>query len=69
VSLALKRGDVPTRKVELSERQLAEARRLRLDEGWSLNKLGRHFGVDPKTMKRRLAGSSQDLAGQPVQRP
>ena len=54
VRFALKRAGVPTRKVELTEQQLAEAHRLRL-EGWSLNKLGQHFSVDPKTMKRRLS--------------
>ena len=54
VTLALKRADVPIRKPRLSARQIEEAVRLRAN-GWSLNQLGTKFGMDPKTMKQRLA--------------
>lgn len=58
VTLALRRAGIATRRPRaLTPQQLAEARRLQ-EEGWSLNRLGRHFGVDPKTMKRRLAFSA-----------
>jgi hypothetical protein len=53
-SLALRRAGVPTRKVDLSPAQIAEAAGL-YAEGWSLNRLGRRYGVDPKTMKKRLS--------------
>lgn len=43
VRLALKRAGVPTRKVELTEKQLGDARRLQL-EGWSLPGEGRFNG-------------------------
>lgn len=54
VTLALERAAVPIRKPRLSASQLEEAAHLSAS-GWSLNRLGRKFGVDPKTMKRRLA--------------
>lgn len=53
--LALRRAGVSARKHgEIEPSLLAEARRLRVD-GWSLNQLGARFGIDPKTMKKRLA--------------
>jgi DNA-binding NarL/FixJ family response regulator len=52
-ALAVRRAGVPTRKVELSEIQLSEAASL-YAEGWSLNQLGKRYGVDPKTIKKRL---------------
>ena len=54
ISLALRRAGVPTRHPRLTDEQLKEALRLHRD-GWSLNRLGQKFGLDPKTMKKRLA--------------
>lgn len=54
VRTALSRARVQTRKSTLRGAQLNEARELRL-QGWSLNQLGKKFGVDPKTIKKRLA--------------
>lgn len=57
VTLALKKAGVEVReRGQLTPLQLQEARRLQA-EGWSLNRLGRRFGLDPKTMKKRLLGS------------
>jgi len=54
--LALKRAGAATRKHgEIEPSALKEARQLQ-DEGWSLNRLGAKFGIDPKTMKKRLSG-------------
>jgi hypothetical protein len=53
--LALKRAGVPTRRRgDIARSSLEEARRLR-GAGWSLNRLGKEFGVDPKTMKKHLS--------------
>lgn len=50
----LKLNCVETRYRQLlSEGQIEEAAALH-DQGMSLAKLGRHFGVDPKTIKARL---------------
>lgn len=52
--LALTRAGEPVRKHgTLSSSMLQEALRLQ-NEGWSLNKLGAKFGIDPKTMRKRL---------------
>jgi hypothetical protein len=52
--LALTRAGEPIRdRGMLSPSMLEEALRLEA-EGWSLNKLGARFGIDPKTMKKRL---------------
>jgi len=61
VSLALRRAGIPTRKLEISAEQLAEAAELRT-EGWSLNRLGKRFGVDPKTIKKRLARWAAEIS-------
>jgi DNA-binding CsgD family transcriptional regulator len=54
VTLVLKKAGVGIReRGQLTPQQLEEARRLRAG-GWSLIRLGRHFGIDPKTMKKRL---------------
>lgn len=53
VRSALRRANVAIRTVELLPLQLEEARHLRA-EGWSLNKLGARYGMDPKTVKSRL---------------
>jgi len=45
-----------TRPRTLTKSQLEEAARLQGD-GWSMNRLGAKFGLDPKTMKVRLAGA------------
>ncbi|WP_181110572.1 hypothetical protein [Rathayibacter sp. AY1B8] len=37
----------------LTDRQLEDAASLKT-RGWSLNQLGALYGVDPKTMKKRL---------------
>jgi len=54
VRLALKRAGVDARKPKaLTDLELQEARAL-YEGGTSLNRLGRIYGIDPKTMKRRL---------------
>lgn len=56
VAAALRRAGVEARQPKsLTAEQLAEASSL-LEAGWSLNRLGRMYGIDPKTMKKRLAG-------------
>ncbi|MBN9207592.1 MAG: hypothetical protein J0H96_02890 [Microbacterium ginsengisoli] len=53
--LALTRAGEPVReRGTLSPAMLEEARQLEA-EGWSLNRLGGRFGIDPKTIKKRLA--------------
>lgn len=56
VTMALKRARVPIRRPRLSHEQLLEAAALR-QEGWSFNRLGAKFGIDPKTIKARLSGT------------
>ncbi len=54
-TLALKRAGEPVRKRSTIDPSiLEEALRLQA-ECWSLNRLGVKFGLDPKTMKKRLA--------------
>ncbi|WP_157593798.1 hypothetical protein [Rathayibacter tritici] len=53
VRSALRQQHVPVRQVVLTERQLEDAASLKT-RGWSLNRLGALYGVDPKTMKARL---------------
>lgn len=57
VSILVRRVGVPIRRAELSPDQLAEASEL-YSAGWSLNRLGQRYGLDPKTIKRRLASGS-----------
>lgn len=56
VTMALKRAEVPIRRPRLSREQLLEAVALR-EEGWSFNRLGAKFGIDPKTIKARVSGT------------
>jgi len=57
VTMALKRVSEPVRRPRtLTKSQLEEAARLQAD-GWSMNRLGAKFRLDPKTMKVRLAGA------------
>lgn len=57
VALALQPAGILTRNPKaLTTTQLSEAASL-YAEGWSLNRLGRKYGIDPKTMKKRLAMS------------
>ncbi|MBN9151531.1 MAG: helix-turn-helix domain-containing protein, partial [Micrococcales bacterium] len=58
VSAILNREGVERRSnaVKLTEAELIEAEAL-YAEGWSMNALAERYGVDPKTMKSRLASS------------
>jgi DNA-binding CsgD family transcriptional regulator len=58
--LALTRAGEPVReRGALTPSMLEEALRLRA-EGWSLNRLGAKFGIDPKTMKKLLTADRQE---------
>ncbi|HTN57386.1 MAG TPA: hypothetical protein VL043_03875 [Protaetiibacter sp.] len=57
VAAALKRAGVGTRQPKtLTNDELQEAAAL-FESGWSLNQLGKKFGIDPKTMKKRLCSA------------
>jgi lambda repressor-like predicted transcriptional regulator len=53
VRSTLRQQHIAMRQVKLTTRQLADATELRT-QGWSLNRLGALYGVDPKTMAKRL---------------
>jgi IS30 family transposase len=53
VSRILERHDVTMRRLVLNESQRDEVARLRA-EGWSYNRLGERFGVDPATVRRSM---------------
>lgn len=56
VAAILKRHGIEQRvhgRSPLSEAELSEALALHAD-GWSINALGRRYGISPKTMKKRL---------------
>ena len=54
VTSAIARAGIPIRKVNLTDSRLREAYELN-SQGWSLNRLGKKYGMDPKTMKKLLA--------------
>lgn len=53
VTAHLERAGEPIRRPFLTPEQLVEAAEL-WAEGWSINRLARKYGMDPKTMKSRL---------------
>jgi len=56
VSNHLRRAGERVRTQGEVEVEMDEARQLRV-EGWSFNRLARKYGIDPKTMKKRLTGT------------
>jgi len=54
VAACLKRAGVAVRRPHLTDQELIDAKAL-LATGWSMNRLAREHGMDPKTMKRRLS--------------
>jgi DNA-directed RNA polymerase specialized sigma24 family protein len=65
VATALRRAGVEARQPEaLTAEELQEAQAL-FESGWSLNQLGKKFGIDPKTIKKRLtAAEAEEKVGQ-----
>lgn len=43
------------RRPSLSSGQCAEARHLRSEHGWTTSMVARHFGIHPRTLRRRIA--------------
>jgi DNA-directed RNA polymerase specialized sigma24 family protein len=46
---------------KLDAQQIAEAARLYIEEGWSLSQLSERFGVDKKTVSRRLREAGVEI--------
>ncbi|MGW9555819.1 helix-turn-helix domain-containing protein [Nocardiopsis sp. NPDC055551] len=53
MSAILKRQGIQIRKRGLSEEEIAQAMQL-YEQGWSLTRIGQHFGVDSRTVRSRL---------------
>jgi len=56
VTAILERNGIEQRNhtAKISEDEVAEAKGLHTEEGWSVNALARRYGISSKTMKSRL---------------